>query len=82
MSLWLLLGVGIFYSVYRRAGDCRICGACGDTSVVDLTTPRGRELAEIQGYAIPTHKMQATSATTWLIVWVLFVGLLAAVLAG
>ena len=80
--LWLLFGLGIFYSMYRRAGDCRICGACGDTSVVDLTTPRGRELAEAQGYAVPTKKMQATSASTWLVVWVLFLVLLAAVLAG
>ena len=80
--LWLLFGFGLFYSIYRRAGDCRICAACGDASVVDLTTPRGRELAEAQGYAVPSKKMQATSPGTWLVVWVLFLALVAAILAG
>ena len=79
---WLMFGLGIFYSIYRRAGNCRICGACGNTSVVDLTTPQGRELAETHGYAVPARKMQATSASTWLIVWVLFLALLAAALVG
>ncbi len=48
--LWLCFLIpGLIYSIWRRSGNLNACPSCGQTSLIPLFSPGGKELILKQG---------------------------------
>jgi len=51
ICLWLLFIIpGLIYSIVRSMSYQKVCGTCGQNTLVPLDSPRGYELAAKYGY--------------------------------